>query len=130
MTNRPPSRSTNSPSQLATVVPISSSGMSSGAPAVSTHSSTPPAGSRVSIPTRRPGRAGLIGLTGLARLDPVLGQLVAAGLERPADLAVDAGLGERDARRGRHLGHDLHVVLGPAHGLVAPVAQGVVGRAA
>src|ERR1700742_4029384 len=61
MTNRPASRSTNASSQVATVVPISSRGMSAGLPTVSTHSSTSPTGTRVSIPMRPRETAELIG---------------------------------------------------------------------
>src|SRR6266540_56962 len=56
-------------------------------------------------------------------------QLVAPRLQSAADLAVDARLRQRDARLGRHVSDDRHIVLGPSHGLAAPFLERAVGAA-
>src|ERR1700675_4417168 len=56
-------------------------------------------------------------------------QFVAPRLERPADFAVHPGLRQRNARLGRHLGDDRHVVFRPGHGLRSPLLQRAVGAA-
>src|SRR4051812_45212871 len=57
-------------------------------------------------------------------------QLVPLRLERAADLAVDARLRQRDAALAGHFRNDRHIVLGPGHGLPAPVLERAVGGAA
>src|SRR4029079_8752766 len=58
--------------------------------------------------------------------DTVLGDVVAAGQQRAADLAVEACLRQPDALLIRHRADDHHVVLGPGHGLPAPQGQRAV----
>src|SRR5438045_8475229 len=62
-------------------------------------------------------------------LAPVLVELVAAGLERPTDVARDFGLRQLEPAFARHVGDDPHVVLRPRHGLRAPFGERVVRRA-
>src|SRR6185436_9976012 len=60
---------------------------------------------------------------------PIVVKLVAARLERAADLARHLGLRQRNTLFLGHRGDDLHVVLGPGHGLPAPLLERVVGGA-
>src|SRR5436190_21871400 len=62
-------------------------------------------------------------------LTTVLVQLVAPRLEAPTDLAGHLALRQLKAMLARHLGDDRHVVLGPSHGLHAPLGERVVLRA-
>src|SRR5438270_4926757 len=64
-----------------------------------------------------------------ATLPAVLIELEPARLERAADLPRYIGLWQREAARGGHLLDDRHVVLGPGHGLRAPLGQRLVGGA-
>src|SRR5690349_11414200 len=53
-------------------------------------------------------------------LAAVLVQLVAPRLQAAAYVPVHLGLRQREAGLGGHLRDDLHVVVGPGHGLRAP----------
>src|SRR5580765_3775429 len=54
---------------------------------------------------------------------PVVVKLVAARLERAADVARHGCLRQRNTTLRRHRGDDGHVVLRPGHGLPAPFLE-------